>query len=363
MNITGGSIAKVICGIFAFYAIVHLQSLIVSVLVAVVIASFIEPLILFFSKRGASRGASVFLSYGLILGVVLSFVFLAMPPLVRETFSAINTLPTTIKTADVLNPIQKSLYTVAKNIFPDIPQRISIEDLVSLITSSFSNFVGGVFDTVSRFFGGVVTFVLVAVLSVYLSIEHRGVARFLGMVTPRQYEKYVIDLWGRVQVKIGRWIQGQFLLMGIVFVLVFVTLSICKLFLGDQIQHIFLLSLLAGVLEFIPVIGIIVSTVITFLFTLINGGMPVAILVVILFTLIHQLESHVIYPIVMKKITGVPPLLVIISLVAGIELAGFVGVLLSIPVAVLIVEYLDDHNRRKQIVENEARERETSVLL
>jgi predicted PurR-regulated permease PerM len=359
MNITGGSIAKVICGIFVFFAIVHLQSLIVSILVAVVVASFIEPLILFFSKRGMSRGASVFLSYVLIVVVAFSFIFLALPPLVRETFSAINSLPSTIKTADVLNPIQKSLYTIAKNIFPDIPQRISIEDLVSLITSSFSNFVGGVFDTVSRFFGGIISFVLVVVLSVYLSVEHRGVARFLGLVTPKQYEKYVIDLWGRVQVKIGRWIQGQFLLMGIIFVLVFVALSICKIFLGDQIQHIFLLALVAGLLEFIPVIGVIVSTVVAFLFTLLNGGMPIALLIVVIFTLIHQIESHIIYPIVMKKITGVPPLLVIISLVAGIELAGFVGVLLSIPIAVLIVEYLDDYNRRKQLVEQLELEKES----
>lgn len=203
----------------------------------------------------------------------------------------------------------------------------------------------------SRFFGGIVSFILVVVLSIYLSIEHRGVARFLGLVTPRQYEVYVIDLWSRVQHKIGRWMQGQLLLMAIVFILVFVMLSVLKIFLGDKIQHIFLISLVAGVLEFIPVLGIFLSTIVAFVFTIINGGLPIALLVVVLFTIIHQLESHIIYPVVMKKITGVPPLLVIISLIAGIELAGFVGVILSIPAAVLIVEYLDDHNRRKRIIE------------
>lgn len=353
MNITAGSIAKVICGIFIFYGVIHLQSLILSVLVAVVIASFIEPLIVFFTKRGFGRGSSVLISYGSILLIGAAFIFLAMPPLIKETFSAINSLPTTIKTADILNPIQKSLYSVVKNIFPDIPPRISLEDMLNLITSSFSNFAGGVFDTVSRFFGGIISFILVIVLSIYLSIEHRGVARFLGMVTPRQYELYVIDLWGRVQFKIGRWMQGQLLLMAIVFVLVATTLTIAKIFLGDQIQHIFLISLVAGILEFIPVVGIIISTIVAFIFTILNGGLPVAILVVVLFTIIHQMESHVIYPMVMKKITGVPPLLVIISLIAGIELAGFVGVLLSIPFAVLVVEYLDDHNRRKRMVEEE----------
>ncbi len=353
MNITAGSIAKVICGIFIFFAIIQLQSLIISVLVAVVIASFMEPMVLYFNRHRLGRGASVLTSYGLVLVILAAFIFLALPPLIRESFSAINSLPTSVRTADILNPIQKSLYTVAKNIFPDIPPRISLEDLVGLITSSFSNFAGGVFDTVSRFFGGIVSFVLVIVLSIYLSIENRGVDRFLGLVTPSQYELYVIDLWGRVQYKIGRWIQGQFLLMAIVFCLVFTALTITKIFLGDQIQHVFLISMVAGILEFISVIGIFISTIIAFLFTVISGGLPTAVFVVVLFTVIHQMESHIIYPMVMKRITGVPPLLVIISLIAGIELAGFVGVLLSIPFAVLIVEYLGDFHRRKKMLEEQ----------
>lgn len=351
MNITGGTIAKVICGILVFLALAKLHGLLLSVLVAVVIASFMEPMIAFFIRRGSRRGTSVFFSYTIIIFAFSAFVLLALPPLVKETFSALNSLPGTIKTADILNPIQKSLYVSAKRVFPDIPSTISMEDLISLITASFSDFAGGIFDGVTRFFGGIISLVLVLVLAVYLSIEDRGVARFLGLITPRQYEVYTINLWGRVQQKIGKWIQGQFMLMGLVFLMMLVGLSICKIFLGDQIQHIFLLSLLAGLLEFIPVVGIFVATIVAFLFTLIKGGLGVALIVVALFTVIHQIESHVIYPVVMKKVTGVPPLLVIISLIAGVELAGFVGVILSIPVAVLIVEYLDDHTRRKKMIE------------
>ncbi|MEN9604367.1 MAG: hypothetical protein RJB39_52 [Candidatus Parcubacteria bacterium] len=352
MNITGGAIAKIICGILVFLALVQLQGLLLSVLVAVVLASFMEPMINFFIRKGSRRGSSVFFSYSIIIIAVTSFILLALPPLVKETFSALNSLPGTIKTADILNPIQKSLYASAKHVFPGIPQTISMEDLISLITSSFSDFAGGVFDTVTRFFGGIISLVLVLVMAVYLSIEDRGVARFLGLITPRQYEKYVISLWDRVQDKIGKWIQGQFMLMGLVFLMMFVGLGIAKIFLGDQIQHVFLLSLIAGLLEFIPVVGIFLATAIAFLFTLIKGGLGVALIVVIIFTVIHQVESHIIYPLVVKKITGVPPLLVIISLIAGVELAGFVGIILSIPVAVLIVEYLDDYTRRKKMIED-----------
>jgi predicted PurR-regulated permease PerM len=56
----------------------------------------------------------------------------------------------------------------------------------------------------------------------------------------------------------------------------------------------------------------------------------------------------------MKKIIGVPALLVILSLIAGVELAGFVGVILSIPLSVLIVEFLDDKKRRDAVLEEES---------
>jgi len=288
------------------------------------------------------------------MAIFLSFFFFVVPPLLKQSINALNSLPETVKTSDVLDPIQKSLYKTTKSIFPDIPPTISLEDLTSLITSYFSDFAGGIFDTFSRFFSSIFTFVLILVFSIYLSVEEKGVARFLKLISPREYEKYIVDLWNRVQKKIGLWMQGQIILMGIVFLVVLVSLSVLKIFLGDQIQNILLIALIAGFMELIPVLGTFVSTIVAFLLTFISGGLGAAVIVLIVFTLIHQIEANVVYPAVMKKIIGVPALLVIISLIAGIELAGFVGVILSIPAAVLIVEFLDDKKRRDSILKEES---------
>ncbi len=353
MRITAKDIFKITIGILAFLALIQLKSLIVSILVAVIVASFIEPMVLFFKKRGMNRGFSVLTSYMLLVAIFISFIFFALPPLLKESLTALNSLPETVKTSDLLNPIQKGLYKTAKNIFPEIPQTISIEDLTTLIISSLSDFAGGVFDTFSRFFDSIVTFILILVLSIYMSIEERGVGKFLKLISPKEYEKYITDLWDRVQKKIGLWMQGQLVLMGIVFLIVLVSLSVLNIFLGVKIQNILLIALIAGFMEFIPVIGTFVSTIVAFLLTFISGGFAAAIIVVIVFTIIHQIEAHVIYPAVMKKIIGVPPMLVIISLIAGIELAGFIGIILSIPISVLIVEFMDDRARRDNMIEEE----------
>jgi predicted PurR-regulated permease PerM len=354
MKITAKDIFKIIIGILAFISLIHLKSLIIAILVSVIVASFIEPLILFFKKRGMGRGLSVLISYLLLVLIFVSFILFAIPPLLKESITALNSLPDTIKTSDLLNPIQKGLYKTAKNVFPEIPQTVSLEDLTSIVTSSFSSFAGGMFDTFNRFFDSIVTFILILVLSIYMSIEENGVAKFLRLMSPKEYEKYITELWGRVQKKIGLWMQGQLILMGIVFLIVLVSLSVLKIFLGDQIQNILLISLIAGFMEFIPVIGTFVSMIIAFLLSFISGGFGVAIVVVIVFTVIHQIEAHVIYPAVIKKIIGVPPMLVIISLIAGIELFGFIGIVLSIPISVLIVEFMDDRSRRGEITGEES---------
>jgi predicted PurR-regulated permease PerM len=354
MKITAKDIFKIIIGILAFISLIHLKSLIIAILVSVIVASFIEPLILFFKKRGMGRGLSVLISYLLLVLIFVSFILFAIPPLLKESITALNSLPDTIKTSDLLNPIQKGLYKTAKNVFPEIPQTVSLEDLTSIVTSSFSSFAGGMFDTFNRFFDSIVTFILILVLSIYMSIEENGVAKFLRLMSPKEYEKYITELWGRVQKKIGLWMQGQLILMGIVFLIVLVSLSVLKIFLGDQIQNILLISLIAGFMEFIPVIGTFVSLILAFLLSFISGGFGVAIVVVIVFTVIHQIEAHVIYPAVIKKIIGVPPMLVIISLIAGIELFGFIGIVLSIPISVLIVEFMDDRSRRGEITGEES---------
>ena len=65
----------------------------------------------------------------------------------------------------------------------------------------------------------------------------------------------------------------------------------------------------------------------------------------------NQFESNLIYPLIVKKIVGIPPLLVIVALIAGGTLAGFLGVLLSVPLAAVALELLTDFDKRKRRIE------------
>jgi len=191
------------------------------------------------------------------------------------------------------------------------------------------------------------SFILIIVLSFYFAVQKDGIDTFLRIVTPIQKEEYIINLWKRSQRKMGRWLQGQFILGLIVGVLVYLGLTIIG------VKSAFLLAILAGFLEIIPLFGPIIAAIPAIAIALIDGGLSSSIMVIGLYLIVQQFENHLIYPLVVKKVVGVPPLLVIVSLVVGAQLAGFLGILLSVPIIAAIMEYTNDvEARKKKLHEN-----------
>jgi predicted PurR-regulated permease PerM len=130
--------------------------------------------------------------------------------------------------------------------------------------------------------------------------------------------------------------QGQLVLALIVGVLLFLGLTI----LG--IPNALLLAVVAGIFELIPVFGQILAAIPGVAIAGIHFGIGKAVIVAGLYFIVQQFEAHLIYPVVVKKVVGIPPLLVILSLLVGFKLVGFLGVLLSVPVAGAIQELVGD---------------------
>jgi predicted PurR-regulated permease PerM len=204
-----------------------------------------------------------------------------------------------------------------------------------------SKLSSGFFGTVNIVFGGLLSFLLIIVISFYLAVQEDGVGKFLKIVTPESYEDYVIDLWKRSKEKIGLWMQGQLLLAVIVGVLSFLGLTLIGL------RNALVLSFVAALFEIIPLFGAFLSAVPAVLVAFIDGGVTQALLVSGVFLIIQQFESQLIYPLVVKKVVGVPPIISIIALVIGGKLAGFLGILLSVPLAAIVMEFLNDLEKRK----------------
>ena len=328
--------------IIAVFAIFYyLRDIVLVVVMAIIIASAIEPGTQWFLRRRVPRILSVLLIYFVaVMGLVVMFYFLFLP-LLNQTATFLSTLPGYLGELQVWNPLQNSDLLASNSAIQGLSKTFSLSQIVEQINTTISNFSNGFFSTASTFFGGILSFILVIVLSFYLSVESDGVSNFLRIVTPAKNEKYILGLWKRSQHKIGLWMQGQVVLAVIIAVLVFLGLTLMR------VDNALLLAVLAGMFEIIPLFGPILAAIPAVTLTLVADGMTSALLVVGFYIIIHQFENQLIYPLVVRKIVGVPPIISILALIVGYKLAGFVGLVVSVPIATMLMEFLNDVEKNK----------------
>lgn len=377
INITPSSIFKGIGLILLIWFLYFIKDVVLVVLVAVIIASGMEPLISWFKKYKINRLLAAIISYLGLFGVFVGLIFFLVPPVLDEATSFLTELPKYLESTTLWNPLninsdsvltsQKVAQTLSEGLnnpnqlIADAQSQIGasisstnfgLGDLVNSIQGISSNVSSGFVRIVSIIFGGFLSFILIIVLSFYLIVQEDGVANFLRLITPIRHEKYIVGLWKRSQRKIGQWMQGQFLLGIIVGVLVYLGLTI----LG--IKNALLLAVLAGSLEIIPVFGPILSAIPAILMAFVGGGFTASLFVLGLYVIIQQFENHLIYPLVVKKVVGVSPVLVILALIIGAKLAGFLGIVLSVPMISALMEFVDDVDKRKTLFWQKAEELE-----
>jgi len=335
VHITSGSTITVLMFLALAALLWFLKDLVLILVTAVVIASAMEPAVNFLTRRRIHRILSVILVYLCVFSAFISVLFIFIPPLLGDAADFLSRLPQTLSAINISD--------ATHGILPwgNVGDQISSADLLRNISKTLSDTTGGVFTTLSAFFGGLTSFVLIIVFSFYFSVQETGVDDFLRVVTPIKEQAYVLNLWKRSQEKIGKWMQGQLILGIIVGILLYLGLVI----LG--IPNALMLAVIAGLFELIPVFGQILAAIPALAIGFADGGVTALLLVAGLYLVVQQFEAHLIYPVVVKKVVGVPPLLVIIALIVGAKLAGFLGILLSVPIAAAIQEFVSDIERKK----------------
>lgn len=332
ITITAGTIFKAILIGIGFFLLWKLRDIALVVITSVVIASAIEPGAQFFEKRKIPRAIGVLFIYIAIFAVLAGLFSVFLPVLLNDTLQLFNALPSYTESISLWNPLGQ---------FESLNQFFSLKDIIATINTYITSFTSGFFGTLSGLFGGIVSLTIIVVLSFYLSVQKDGVADFLKIVTPLQNEGYIIGLWKRSREKIGLWMQGQFVLALLITVLTYMGLSV----LG--VNNALLLSVFAGVMELIPLFGIVLALIPAVTIAVLQGGISLGLLVLGLYVIIQQFEGNLFYPLVVKKIVGIPPILTILMLVIGAKLAGFLGILLSVPLTAVLMEILSDIEKKK----------------
>ena len=341
ISISAGTIIKAIVIGLLFVGIFLLRDLLLVLLMAVVIASSIEPATQSFVRRRVPRILAVILIYLTLIIFLIGVVFFLLIPLLSESSDLLKNFPTYFNAQTVSNTIAHNEFLSSQPFVAGLQNSVNFGQITQQINTVIDGLSSSAFNTVSSVFGGIMSFILMVVISFYLAVEDDGVGKFLKIITPLKHEKYVIHLWKRSQHKIGLWMQGQLILALIIGMLVYLGLVLLN------VPNALLLAFLAAVCEIIPLFGPILASIPAIALSFVGGGFTLALLVAGLYIIVHQFENQLIYPLVVKKVIGVSPIVSIVALVAGWELLGFLGLILSVPIATIVLEFFEDVERDK----------------
>jgi predicted PurR-regulated permease PerM len=336
IHIHASQIIKVI-GIVLFFVLLYLlRDVILVIIFSIILASAVSPFADWFEKKKIPRLLSVLFLYLSFFSLIVIILSLVVPFISVEINQLTQALPKFIASlSGALEKAQQSTTTHYFDFFSEIQNMLD----------SFSQFLQisstSVINLFINIFGGVISFIATIIISFYLSVMRGGIANFLGALIPEKYEEYVIGLWKRTEKKVGRWFQGQLLLALSVGVLVFVGLSLLK------IKYALLLGIVAMVLEIIPIAGPVISAIPGIIIGFAQSP-TLGIWVLVFYIAVQQMEAHILTPLIIGKSVGLNPVVVIIAVLIGGNMAGILGIIISVPIAVVIVEILEDLAKRKE---------------
>lgn len=187
-------------------------------------------------------------------------------------------------------------------------------------------------------FNALATTILVVILSLYMIIDIPRVEGYIGSMAPiRSVQNEMRVLWRRFSQIWGAYLRGQINISIFMFILVSVLLSL----LG--VKNAFGLGLLAGAMEFLPLIGPVISVAVALLATFLQGStifelstMNYTLLVGTVLLLVNLLESNLLVPRILGRELRLHPLVVLMSVLMGTSLAGILGAILAAPVAATV---------------------------
>ncbi|MBL8030150.1 MAG: AI-2E family transporter [Candidatus Doudnabacteria bacterium] len=326
-------ILKVVFAVLVLAFLWVVRDIIVILLLALILASAMDPMVDYFSERKIPRAVSVLTVYLLVLGLAGLVIYLVIPPVV-EQFKILQ--------ANLPEYVAQLSARFGSGFVENFISPERIQNFIS--DNGSSTVVSGTFGV----FSGVFTFITVLVISFYLVAEEQGMKKFIATLLPEHHHEFTMALLEKIQRKMGLWVLGQVILSFFIFVLTLIGLVAIGLIFRSEggnplLANALLLALLAGLLEVMPYIGPFLSAVPAVIIAFIYSP-PLAIVVAFMYLLIQKTEGFVLVPKIMEKTVGTSPLAVLLALLIGYKLAGIIGLLIAVPlvsaITVVVNEFL-----------------------
>ena len=336
-----------ILGIFALaWFLMQIQSIIILFLIATFIAITINPLVDRLQSWHVPRILGILLIYVAFFGVVGTVISSFIPILTTEIPALVTSILSWVHTNfSIDTSFVQNQITQLQDYLNNIQQNLTKENLqtgYSLISSIGQN----AFVVFKGIAGGIITLVFILVIAFFMVLEEDGIKRFFLALFPRRHHPYITEKAALVEQKFGAWVRGIVILMLAMGVVSYIAFSIIG------VHYALSLAMLVGLGELLPYVGPIISLTPALIIAGNQGGIVMAIAILITYVVLQQLENNVLVPVVMEKAVGLSPVVIMFAMFVGSSFPEYinpiVGIILSVPVTTAISIFVYDYTEREK---------------
>lgn len=312
--------------------------------IAAMLAYLSDPLADRLERLGLGRTLAVSIVFVVLILVICAVLLLLVPLIARQVENLVQNFPTYVEWGR-----DKAVPWLQTKLHLD-PKAFDTDRLVEQIKEHIGS-IGSVLGTLSRSGLGVVAWltnvVLIPVVWFYLLRDWDRMVAWIDRMLPRSVEPTVAHLAHESNVVLGAFVRGQLLVMLALAIYYGVALTLVGITVGP------LIGMVAGLLSFVPYLGFITGFGAAIIASLVqHGDWPHLLMVVGVFVVGQLLEGYVLVPRLVGEKIGLHPVAVIFAVLAGGYLFGFLGVLLALPAAsviLVLLRYLAQRYRQSDL--------------
>ena len=312
--------------------------------VGLLLVYLLDPPVRWLTRLRVPRTLAILLVYAAFIVIVVEFLNLTLSPLIDEARRLIDDLPGLLEQFDAQLKHLADIYA-GLNLPPGV--REWIDGAIEGLGSGDSTFDPGILMPVvsgaGSIVGAIFGYLILPVWAFYLLKDRGRLTTIFDRALPATWRP---DVWATIRIVervFGQWVRGQLLLGLVVGVTTFIGLTLLSQFVDPVFgRYAILLSIIAGVLELLPIIGPIIAAVPAVLLAA-TVGLEATIAALVLYTAIQQIENYLLVPKIQGDAVQLHPAAVIFALIIGGSLAGLLGAILALPITAAfrdVVHYL-----------------------
>lgn len=342
VNVTNRTIVRsilwIVATILAWHFIGRTTHVLTLILISLFLAMALNPAVGWMSRRLRirSRVQASAAAYVVIIGVIALLLSLIIPPLVNQTRDFIKTVPNTVNS---FQNQDNKLSRAAKHYNLDT----KLSQAASDFTSNYGNFGSTILDTGKRVFGAIVSVIVVIVMTFMMLVEGPKWFELVWGNLPNNNKARDRKTILRIYKAVSGFVQGQLILAVVAGFFSFIALEIGSHWFNVSVSPLALAGIVT-MFGIIPLFGNLVAATIVSLICLLSSWQMAAFMA-IYFVIYFFIENHTFQPYLQSRLNELTPLTVFIAALLGVEVAGFLGAVVAIPVASAVKILLEEHFR------------------